>query len=404
MNEEIKERLEQIRRGEVPDGYKRTKAGIIPEEWKAMSLRDIASYSNAHARGERNAYVSTENMGSNYGTVSFSEKMNGPVDGIAYRKENVLIGNIRPYLKKVWRADRDGVCSADVLVLQHRGVQPLYFYHLIARDEFFCYVMGNSKGSKMPRGDKNHIMNMPVLIPVSKTEQTTIATILSAQDKIVDLKDRFITEKERQKKHLMQQLLTGKRRLPGFSGDWKLTKAREVFQNVTDKNHNGNLEVLSSTQDRGIIPRSQTDIDIKYDSSALPSYKKVKKGNFIISLRSFQGGIEYSAYEGLVSPAYTVLENKIPIDAAYYKQYFKSARYIAQLQTAVYGIRDGKQISYDDFGFIEICYPSIQEQAAIGEVLSAADQEIDLLRASLEQEKRKKKALSQLLLTGIVRV
>ena len=235
-------------------------------------------------------------------------------------------------------------------------------------------------------------------------EQQKIADILSAQDKIIELKERLLAEKQRQKKYLMQRLLTGKQRLPGFCGAWESLQAKNVFRNITDKNHNGDLEVLSATQDKGIIPRSQTDIDIKYDDSALPTYKKVKQGNFVISLRSFQGGIEYSAYEGLVSPAYTVLENKIPIDSAYYKQYFKSSRYIAQLQVAVYGIRDGKQISYDDFGFIEICYPPVDEQRAIGEILSTADREIDLLRRGLEQEKRVKKSLSQLLLTGIVRV
>lgn len=192
--------------------------------------------------------------------------------------------------------------------------------------------------------------------------------------------------------------------MPGFNGEWKRIKAKEIFKSIVDKSHGGTLEVLSATQDRGIIPRSQVDIDIKYDDSSLPSYKKVEKGNFVISLRSFQGGIEYSEYEGIVSPAYTVLAPKKPICDHYYKQYFKSANYINRLQVAVYGIRDGKQISYEDFGFIEIYYPPIDEQRAIAEILSVADREIELLQKDIEAEKQKKKALMQLLLTGIVRV
>ena len=161
---------------------------------------------------------------------------------------------------------------------------------------------------------------------------------------------------------------------------------------------------MSATQDKGIVQRDQIDIDIKYDKSSLSNYKKVEAGNFVISLRSFQGGIEYSAFTGLVSPAYTVLQAKTVISAEFYKQFFKSENYINRLNGAVYGIRDGKQISYEDFGRLQIPSPAYEEQTAIAEVLSTADREIDLLRQDIEQERQKKKALMQLLLTGIVRV
>ena len=193
----------------------------------------------------------------------------------------------------------------------------------------------------------------------------------------------------------MQQLLTGKRRLPGFEGVWKYIPAREIFKSITDKKYSWDLQVLPSTQDRGIVPRDQVGIDIKYEADSLSSYKKVEKGNFVISLRSFQGGIEYSDYTGIVSTAYTVLKSIEKISDEYYKQF---------LNIAVYGIRDGKQISYEDFGRIKIPYPALDEQIAIAKVLSTADRENDLLRQDIEQEKQKKKALMQLLLTGIVRV
>ena len=235
-------------------------------------------------------------------------------------------------------------------------------------------------------------------------EQERISTILTTQDKVIELKEKQLAEKQRQKKYLMQQLLTGKKRLPGFYGAWSFPKAKELFQSVSDKDHNGDLAVLSSTQDRGIVPRDEVDIDIKYDACSLVNYKKVSKGNFVISLRSFQGGIEYSTYTGLVSPVYTVLSSRKEISDGYYKQFFKSTDYINRLNVAVYGIRDGKQISYEDFGRLRIPYPPIKEQDAIAEVLSTADREVNLLRQDIEQEKQKKKALMQLLLTGIVRV
>lgn len=235
-------------------------------------------------------------------------------------------------------------------------------------------------------------------------EQQKIATILSTQDKVIELKEKRLAQKQQQKKYLMQQLLTGRKRLPGFDRKWNYVKANEIFKSIVDKSHDGKLEVLSSTQDKGIVPRSQVDIDIKYNENSLSTYKKVCEGDFVISLRSFQGGIEYSNYAGIVSPAYTVLRAIVKIDAGYYKQFFKSSNYIKRLNVAVYGIRDGKQISYDDFGQIKIPVPPIEEQREVAKVLSTADHEIELLQKSIEAEKQKKKALMQSLLTGAVRV
>ena len=235
-------------------------------------------------------------------------------------------------------------------------------------------------------------------------EQQKIAAILSTQDKVIELKEKLLAQKQQQKKYLMQQLLTGKKRLPGFDRKWNYVKANEIFKSIVDKSHGGKLEVLSSTQDKGIVPRSQVDIDIKYDENSLSTYKKVCEGDFVISLRSFQGGIEYSNYAGIVSPAYTVLRAIVKIDAGYYKQFFKSSNYNKRLNVAVYGIRDGKQISYDDFGQIKIPVPPIEEQREVAKILSTADHEIDLLQKSIEAEKQKKKALMQLLLMGKARV
>ena len=254
----------------------------------------------------------------------------------------------------------------------------------------------------LPIVNKKSFSNVKILIPTDR-EQQKIAQILTTQDKIIELKEKLLSGKQHQKKYLMQQLLTGKKRLPGFGGEWSFPRAKEIFANVSDKQHNGNLRVLSSTQDRGIVPRDEVDIDIKYDTSSLVNYKKVQKGNFVISLRSFQGGIEYSTYTGLVSPAYTVLAPKKDISNEYYKHFFKSTDYINRLNVAVYGIRDGKQISYEDFGRIRIPYPPVDEQNAIATVFATSDREIDLLQQDIEQEKQKKKALMQLLLTGIVR-
>lgn len=180
---------------------------------------------------------------------------------------------------------------------------------------------------------------------------------------------------------------------------WNVDKAKIIFANYTNKNHNGDLTVLSATQERGIIPRSEVDIDIKYSEDSLGSYKKVEKGNFVISLRSFQGGIEYSEYEGLVSPAYIVIKNHIDIIDGYYRLYFKTKAFISKLNSTIYGIRDGKQIGYDDFCNLFIHIPPLSEQKKIAEILSKWDKAIELKEHLIIEKKQQKKWMMQNLLT-----
>ena len=172
--------------------------------------------------------------------------------------------------------------------------------------------------------------------------------------------------------------------------DWDDTiRAKDVFRNYTDKKHNGELEILASTQENGIVPRSQIGIDIQSSDEGIAGYKKVSQGDFVISLRSFQGGIEYSQYEGIVSPAYTVLKPIKSISDGYYQNYFKTSGFIQRLNSAVYGIRDGKQIGYQDFGNLYIHYPPVEEQKKIAQILAHCDKVIELKQRLIEEEKKK---------------
>ena len=146
------------------------------------------------------------------------------------------------------------------------------------------------------------------------------------------------------------------------------------------------------------------NIDIKYDENSLGTYKKVEVGDYVISLRSFQGGIEYSEYEGIVSPAYTILKEVIPISKTFYKVFFKTETFINRLNTIIYGIRDGKQISFSDFATLNLPCPVIEEQDAIAEILITLTNELNQYQKKLEQLEMQKKGLMQQLLTGKTRV
>lgn len=134
------------------------------------------------------------------------------------------------------------------------------------------------------------------------------------------------------------------------------------------------------------------------------AYKLVEPGDFVISLRSFEGGLEYSNYRGLVSPAYTVLKAKMPIVNDFYRHYFKSQDFIGRLAVAVIGIRDGKQISYEDFEFLKLPSPSLSEQQAIASVLNSAECAVKSQESYLRLLQQEKAALMTQLLTGKRRV
>lgn len=400
MKPEIKQRIGQAQsRG-------------VPEEWKIVKVSDLGKVFT----GSTPLTADQDNFGNDYQFITPSDfneqKYIETTARFVSRKGAQKMDLLPPNtiyvvcigsIGKINMSKYQATCNQQInAFVPYDADEADFLYYSIMY--FFNKIKYKYIGTQtLPIVNKKSFSNVKILIPTDR-EQQKIAQILTTQDKIIELKEKLLSGKQHQKKYLMQQLLTGKKRLPGFGGEWSFPRAKEIFANVSDKQHNGNLRVLSSTQDRGIVPRDEVDIDIKYDTSSLVNYKKVQKGNFVISLRSFQGGIEYSTYTGLVSPAYTVLAPKKDISNEYYKHFFKSTDYINRLNVAVYGIRDGKQISYEDFGRIRIPYPPVDEQNAIATVFATSDREIDLLRQDIEQEKQKKKALMQLLLTGIVRV
>lgn len=189
-----------------------------------------------------------------------------------------------------------------------------------------------------------------------------------------------------------------KLRFPEFAndGEWDYVNGNELFVPIVNKNHNSDLPVLAITQDQGAVPRDLIDYNVIVSDKSIAGYKVVEIGDFIISLRSFQGGIEYSNYKGLCSPAYIVLRRKNDsICNDFYRHYFKSKKYIQDLNRNLEGIRDGKMISYQQFSEIKIPFPSLTEQKCIAECLSTMDETIAEYNNKLELLKSHKKGLMQ---------
>jgi type I restriction enzyme, S subunit len=153
--------------------------------------------------------------------------------------------------------------------------------------------------------------------------------------------------------------------------------------------------VLAISQEFGAIPREMIDYQISVTDKSVSTYKIVEIGDFIISLRSFQGGIEYSNYKGICSPAYIILRPHIDVDDRLYKMYMKTDAYIKQLNRNIEGIRDGKMISFKQFSEVRLPYPSIDEQTKIANFLSSIDTKIQQTQKQLESSKEFKKSLLQ---------
>lgn len=176
--------------------------------------------------------------------------------------------------------------------------------------------------------------------------------------------------------------------------DWEFKRGNELFDSISNKKHNSDLPILAISQELGAVPREQINYKISVTKSSVSSYKIVEKGDFIISLRSFQGGIEYSNYKGICSPAYIILKSTKKINDYYFKIYFKTHKYIQQLTKKLEGIRDGKMISYKYFSEIKLPFPCIKEQNKIASFLTSVDKKINLLT--------KKKALLETYKKGVM--
>ena len=395
----------------IPSGYKPSPLGPIPEDWEVKRIGDFGKV----ITGNTPPTEDTDNYGNAYKFVSpadisdskyieatekhLSEK--GFSISRQMPKGTVLFTCIGSTIGKCAIANESLTSNQQInaIICDSKHSGEFLYYELSHRSNRIKQIAGEQA---VPIINKSTFENYKVLCPPFE-EQKSIAKILSIWDTAIVKQAALIEQLTLRKRGLMQQLLTGKKRLKGFEGGWKRIKAGEIFKSISVKG-NGSEVLLSATQEHGVIPRDQLEGRVTMPTGDTNSFKLVEVGDFVISLRSFQGGLEYSEHRGIVSPAYTVLKPIVEIDKSFYRYYFKSAEFIGHLAIAVIGIRDGKQISYEDFCFVKIPYPNIEEQKAISTVLLQADKEIEIQKQKLAAMQEQKKGLMQVLLTGKRRV
>ena len=183
-------------------------------------------------------------------------------------------------------------------------------------------------------------------------------------------------------------------RFNGYTEDWEQRKLGDVFKEYSEKNHT-ELPALTIIQGGGTVKREESDRNLMYDESNLSNYKMVRKNDFIVHLRSFEGGLEKSSLDGIISPAYHTFHSDVA-DSRFYYSYFRSHEFIKhKLVPHVYGIRDGRSIDITGMKTIEIPYTSMEEQRKIGDYLEFLDHLITLHQRKCEQTKTLKKYMLQ---------
>ena len=382
---------------------------------KVVAIKSIADVSSGNTPSRRKSeywngsipWITTGELESGYVTASkecVTEKALKETALKLYHKGTVLIamygqGKTRGTAAVLGiEATVNQACAA---LTVHSGCSKFLFYQL---QNSYHAIRRLSNTGNQENLNAEIIKNFKIPWP-DELEQQKIAAILSTQDKVIELKEKLLAQKQQQKKYLMQQLLTGKKRLPGFCEKWTRKQLGELFENRVEINRS-DLGLLAITSTRGILPRDC--LDLKDNSSEDKSkYLRICPGDIgYNTMRMWQGVSAYSEYEGIVSPVYTILAPMEGVYSRYFAYLFKTQSVIFSFYRFSQGlVDDTRNLKYENFKKISVSIPSkVAEQRAIVQILSTADHEIDLLQKSIEAEKQKKKALMQLLLTGKVSV
>lgn len=414
--------------------FKESKLGLIPIDWSVLNIGRVFDFlkTNSLSRSQLvNEELDKESIFNiHYGDIhstfnyelldlSKQEKLPKIIDNHALKsnpdflKDGDLI---------IADASEDYLGLCDCVELMSIGelklVSGLHTFALRDKSNNFAsgfksYVFKNQKviksiariatGISVLGVTKSNLSKLLILVPPLK-EQQKIAQILSQWDEAIETTQTLIEKLQLRKKGLMQELLSGKKRLPGFTEEWKEEKLGSYF---TERKETGldNLPLLSVGKE-GVYP--QDDSNKKDTSNSNKSkYKRICKGDIgYNTMRMWQGRSALSQLEGIVSPAYTILKPKENCDSVFFSHLFKLDDMIHKFYRNSQGmVSDTWMCKFKDFKIVRFNAPSsIEEQKAISKIIALADEEISEKEGYLEALKQQKKGLMQQLLTGQKRV
>ena len=426
MTPQIKQRIEQIRRGEVPEGYIFSEVGVIPETWRTMALGELGKSKNG---------------------LNFCHTDNGytmHVLGVSDFKDTTVMYNVDTLTKVALSSKPDSdflLQNGDLVFVRSNGSKDLVGRNMlvypgvsevsysgfciryrmnnfdITTPQYLNFILDNgalkkklrkeNQGSNISNLNQDILSELTIAVPDNNNEQASILQILNLQDRVIQLKEKLIEEKKFQKKALMQQLFSGKKRVSGFSGEWKIIKLKKLLKERKTYSQKGLDYPHATLSIDGIYAKTE-----RYDREHLvksedKEYKITHKGDICYNPANLKFGVicVNTFGDAIFSPIYVTFEVQKGVDLGFLSNYLMRWDFINAVRKYEEGtVYERMAVKPEDFLKFEIKLPPIEEQKAISKVLSLYDSEIELLKNDLDQEKQKKKALMQLLLTGIVRV
>ena len=274
--------------------------------------------------------------------------------------------------------------NTSLWVTNFHNNDPLFIYYLYHTINISQYATG----SGVPTLNRNDVHRHEVSIPLTP-EQHKIAVFLSLIDKRIATQIRIIEDLKSLSDVICERLYN-----PSEKDSWQTYKYADLFSISNERNSKLQYtNVLSASQEYGMIERNELNIDIKFEASSIKNYKIVRPNQYVIHLRSFQGGFAYSDKTGVCSPAYTILVPNEKLSRAFLKYYFTSKRFIDSLRIVTYGIRDGRSISVEEFLQLKVAIPDVARQQHIVHVMQLWEEKIKTEESYLSKLQQQKQYL-----------
>lgn len=397
--------------------------GMVPEHWGAKQLRSFLSLFTEKGHGDAQLLSVTREQGVIERDKEDKEENHNfvPEDLSGYKyieKGDFAINKMKAWQGSYAVSDYCGIVSPAYFTCKLKGVNKQFFSKAIRSRAYIPFFTQYSKGIRVGQWDlnPNALKSIPFFLPPLAEQEKIVSFLENKTSKI----DSYVADKEKEidllqelkqktiadavTKGLNPNVKLKESRTSFFCqipAHWEECKMKYCFKERTEKNHPGE-PVLCATQSQGVIPQSMYQNRVVVVNKGFEGLKFVKVGDFVISLRSFEGGIEYAYYQGIISAAYTILNPINSTYAEYYKCLFKSYPFIQLLQTCVTGIREGQNINYQMLGRKYIPLPPLEEQRAIVSYIEEKCQKIDNLVSELQTEIDSLREYKQRLIADVV--
>ena len=273
----------------------------------------------------------------------------------------------------IYEGQEIGIISPLYLCFQVSGIEPTYLRMFFKGRSWHRFIYEN--GDSGVRHDRVSIkddlfLQLPVSYP-TKEEQCKITALLSLLDERIATQRRLIEDLEKLMSSIVDRIFS--------DVDGEVVKFRDILEISTQRNDGkADYRILSASQEFGMIERDSLDIDIKAEAKSVKMYKRVHPGDYVLHLRSFQGGLAFAEVEGICSPAYTILRPNKRLEYGYLKEYFNSSKIIKSLVLVTYGIRDGRSINVEEFLDMNISIHHKNKQAEIVKSLSMLSDKLNV--------------------------